>query len=292
MWLTVAASLFVSPALAEVSPMIFRVEASNASGSGAIEFTADELIYDPDNGTWHWTTGEHEIVDDFGVPIAMLYFASLEIREAPRIGGNFYLQAGTSLTTFEITLPQNSFPRLPADLTRGRAGLAVNITDLDGNGVTMRAVGPTGTGILRADYDGRAPDGTMFAQCLHEISVSSGTASGYQNVPAAGFLDIPDPVSDISTRLRFTLTANDYGEGLHFFEVQPSHVDQGDLNCDGNLGGFDVTPFVLVMTGTPPYYPEYYAFYPGCDHQLADLNGDGSINNFDVGPFVDVLTGR
>lgn len=283
---------FASLAPAEISEVIFRIEATSTAGTGALEFTADELIYDPDDGTWLWSTGPHEIVDDFGMPIATLYFASLRIGDAQRIDGTFSLQAGPSLTTFEVMLPHKAFPSVPADLTRGRAGLAVNISDIDGNGVTMRALGPVGTGILRADYNGRVPDGTMFAQCLYEVSVSSGTASGYQNVPACGYVDIPDAVYDISSRLAFTLTPNDYGEGSHYFEVQPAQGDPGDMNCDGNLGSFDVMPFVLVLTGTPPDYPEYYTFYPGCDHQLADLNGDQVFNNFDIAPFVTALTER
>ena len=64
----------------------------------------------------------------------------------------------------------------------------------------------------------------------------------------------------------------------------------GDLNCDGVLNNFDIDPFVLVLTGTPPLYPEYYAVYPDCDHMLADCNEDGTVNNFDIDAFVYLLT--
>jgi len=64
----------------------------------------------------------------------------------------------------------------------------------------------------------------------------------------------------------------------------------GDLNCDGQVNAFDIDPFVLVLTPTPPNYPEYYAVYPGCDALLADVNGDGLLNAFDIDPFVDLLT--
>ncbi|MBU0640075.1 MAG: VCBS repeat-containing protein [Planctomycetes bacterium] len=62
----------------------------------------------------------------------------------------------------------------------------------------------------------------------------------------------------------------------------------GDLNCDGRLDGFDIDPFVLVMSTEEPF-DEYYALYPDCDHALADINGDGRIDGFDIGLFVDLL---
>jgi len=65
----------------------------------------------------------------------------------------------------------------------------------------------------------------------------------------------------------------------------------GDLNCDGVVNAFDIDPFVLALTSTPPNYPEYYAVYPGCDALLADANGDGVLNAFDIDPFVTLLTG-
>ena len=75
----------------------------------------------------------------------------------------------------------------------------------------------------------------------------------------------------------------------HFYlQVMPA---PGDLTCDGAVNNFDITPFVLVLTGTAPDYPEYYAMYPDCDHMLADCNQDGAVNNFDITPFVDLLVG-
>ena len=68
-------------------------------------------------------------------------------------------------------------------------------------------------------------------------------------------------------------------------------LEVGDMNCDGAVNALDIDAFVLVLTGTPPNYPEYYAEYEDCDHMLADSNTDGSINSLDVDPFVTLLTG-
>ncbi|MCG3127752.1 MAG: hypothetical protein CHACPFDD_02624 [Phycisphaerae bacterium] len=56
---------------------------------------------------------------------------------------------------------------------------------------------------------------------------------------------------------------------------------RGDANCDGSINGFDVDPFVDVLTGgSSP-----------CSPVAVDVNGDGSANGFDVDGFVDILTG-
>jgi hypothetical protein len=65
----------------------------------------------------------------------------------------------------------------------------------------------------------------------------------------------------------------------------------GDLNCDGRVNNFDITPFVLALTATPPGYPQYYALYPDCDRNLGDINSDGRVDNFDITPFVHLLVG-
>jgi hypothetical protein len=63
----------------------------------------------------------------------------------------------------------------------------------------------------------------------------------------------------------------------------------GDLNCDGRTNNFDITPFVLALTSSPPEYAEYYAEFPDCHLFNADVNGDGQVNNFDISPFVQLL---
>ena len=70
-----------------------------------------------------------------------------------------------------------------------------------------------------------------------------------------------------------------------------AHGVRGDLNCDGSLDNFDIDAFVLVLTGTPPDYTEYYAQYPTCSHMLADADCDGQVTNFDIDAFVQCITG-
>jgi hypothetical protein len=72
-------------------------------------------------------------------------------------------------------------------------------------------------------------------------------------------------------------------DGLHVF-----HFPTGDMNCDGAVNGFDIDPFVLVVSGD---LDTYYDQYPRCDHMLGDCNGDGAVNGFDIDPFVILLGG-
>ena len=116
-------SLAVRPAaradLSDISDVIFRIEASNATGSGALEFTKDQLIYNSVTDTYHWNTGAQYIFDAFSNPIGMLQNANLAllVNDSKRHLGRFAVQAGASETTFTITLAQLTFATLPADLT-------------------------------------------------------------------------------------------------------------------------------------------------------------------------------
>jgi len=72
--------------------------------------------------------------------------------------------------------------------------------------------------------------------------------------------------------------------------VPPRPAPKGDLNCDWVVNNFDIDPFVLCLTCTPPKCLEYYQRYPCCDCAMADANNDGVVNNFDIDPFVKLLT--
>ncbi|MCG3126375.1 MAG: hypothetical protein CHACPFDD_01210 [Phycisphaerae bacterium] len=56
---------------------------------------------------------------------------------------------------------------------------------------------------------------------------------------------------------------------------------RADVNCDGSVNGFDIDPFVGLLTGSgSPCFP--------C---AGDMNDDGSVNGFDIDGFVAALTG-
>jgi hypothetical protein len=75
-------------------------------------------------------------------------------------------------------------------------------------------------------------------------------------------------------------------DGLCFYP-QPGYA-VGDLNCDGIVNNFDISPFILALTNEAGYVDAY----PDCDRDLADVNDDGIVNNFDIAPFIDLLLGK
>ncbi|MGD8452607.1 MAG: C25 family cysteine peptidase [Phycisphaerae bacterium] len=68
--------------------------------------------------------------------------------------------------------------------------------------------------------------------------------------------------------------------------LEPEPRPVGDMNCDGTVDNFDISPFVLALTNPTGYA----AAYPDCDILNGDINGDGELNNFDISPFVNLLT--
>jgi hypothetical protein len=77
-----------------------------------------------------------------------------------------------------------------------------------------------------------------------------------------------------------------WGESDTVFSVAQISFPVGDLNCDGAVNNFDISPFVLALND-PALYA---ATYPTCNRALADVNGDGRVDNFDITPFVALLT--
>jgi len=75
--------------------------------------------------------------------------------------------------------------------------------------------------------------------------------------------------------------------GTYDFVVTVEH-GPGDLNCDCNIDGWDIQPFVLALTDPAGYAQQY----PNCDRMLADCNGDGGVDGFDIQAFVDLLVGK
>jgi hypothetical protein len=62
---------------------------------------------------------------------------------------------------------------------------------------------------------------------------------------------------------------------------------RGDTNNDGIVNGFDIDPFVLVLTDLPAYQ----AAFPGVNGVArADINQDTIANGFDIDPFVVCVT--
>jgi hypothetical protein len=154
------------------------------------------------------------------------------------------------------------------------------IRDLDGDGKKDLLVGNTEGQLLF--YRNTGSDGAP-------------SFSGYIEIQAAGV-----PINLPGTPRSRPFVCDWTGDGLldvligsgdGKVRLYQGLYEPGDLNCDGSVNNFDITPFVLALTATPPDYPEYYAAYADCFRDLGDINGDGHLDNFDITPFVALLAG-
>ncbi|MFH1746162.1 MAG: hypothetical protein ABIG44_03865 [Planctomycetota bacterium] len=59
----------------------------------------------------------------------------------------------------------------------------------------------------------------------------------------------------------------------------------GDLNCDGLVNSYDITPFLCVVSPNC----DYAEHYPYCDAMLGDCNGDGIVNAYDIDCFINLI---
>lgn len=62
-------------------------------------------------------------------------------------------------------------------------------------------------------------------------------------------------------------------------------LSSGDLNCDGTIDKFDITPFIMVLYKLEKYQEKY----DGCDWRTGDMNGDGIVDTTDISGFVTTL---
>ena len=100
----------------------------------------------------------------------------------------------------------------------------------------------------------------------------------------------------------YTYEANQLNQYLRAVTDDPNvaqgyrHDDDGnlieafvaaDMNCDGAIDSFDVSPFILAMTDPD----EYAQQHPDCNILNGDLNGDGEVDSFDLDLFTALLLG-
>jgi hypothetical protein len=134
-------------------------------------------------------------------------------------------------------------------------------------------LGWSGTGNIDAD-----PDFVSAAELDYHLLASSPCidTGDPDYLPAPGEKDIDGQTRKWPPPGRVDMGADEWGS----FGV-------GDLNCDGDVNGYDIDPFVLALTAPD----EYRVMYPACDPALADVNGDGATNGYDIDPFVLALVG-
>ena len=211
-------------ALAELSPVVFSIEASSSLGSGSWQFTFDQLNQTGDGLAFYsWNLPERVIIRDrdTGVEIASLSAASVFYQFDPTVVVQFTVTSGAVDTDFTITSALNSFAAI--NNAFGRASAGVTVTDVDGDGASLTGLG-VGGAAYEAHYNGMVPGGSSFADLLFNPVVAeiAGTASDSASFPGLGaFQPIAGSVTDMSARFSFRLSANDIASGTSNYEIIP-----------------------------------------------------------------------
>lgn len=219
-----AIGLAPSGARADLSPIVFHIEAQSTQGSGYFEVTWEQLQpTPPGSNTYDWDLFNEITITDTvtDAPIATLNMAGVFYQFDPSVVVQFAVSAGVADTEFTITSALNSFPTIDPALGRATAGLTV--TDVDGDGATLTGLGPGGAAYL-SRYNGVVPGGVTFADLLTDPLVAGvgGTAVAAESFPGGGLFDaIGDPVSSMSAGFSFRLTANDTASGTSSFTIIP-----------------------------------------------------------------------
>jgi hypothetical protein len=219
-------------AAADISPVIFHIEATNAAGTGSWFATVEQGQFGP-GGTYSWTLPSTvELRNQAGGLVASLTQGNLFLIEDPVVSIGFAVQAGAADTVFTITSALLSFPGInPAE---GRVSGAVSATDTNGNGVNM--LGMIGGSMLTSRYNGIAPAGSLFANILGTPLTSAtpfDSVAANDASPAVGFSPIPGTVTDISVQYSFSLSAGDIASGTGVFVVLPGPGAAGILGLAG-----------------------------------------------------------
>jgi MYXO-CTERM domain-containing protein len=216
-----------------VSPFAFRIEASNADGSGFVEIPLSDLVYNAGQQRYTWTPVLPVEVwgDDPINPVGVLNSATLTYQFGvfKRIGFAFNVQAGETDTVFSFETGTMGFDTISHVLSAARATAAIGVSDSNANGTARIEEYPfgTGDGIFETFYN--VEPGTRFTGLISWADVGSGGGSASQNYPLVGFESLGVPVYNMTTSYAFTLSAQDQGSGTTAFIITPEPTALGLL---------------------------------------------------------------
>lgn len=215
---SIAALVLGATASADISPIVFTITAESSLGRAEYTAAFDPTYWEEETQQYNWSLSSPvSLMSDTGALIAQLGTARVYCREDPQVDLNFSVFAGSVNTVFTITSPTLSFGTIAESVGRTSAGFT--ISDLDGDGVSMD--GWNGNSIYTSRYNGAVPGGTTFHDSFlgsFGTPIPGDTATGDDTFP---FTPIAGAVSDMSSRFRFTLTANDIASGTSVYEILP-----------------------------------------------------------------------
>jgi hypothetical protein len=217
----IALAAFTSPAAADLSNIVFSLEAAAGSAHGAWTVNEDQGQWTEDMNGYQWTLGDPIQIRDpqSGAVLATLGGAGVSYLFDPQVNLSFSVIAGAVDTNFTFRSAMLSFPTIQYPM--GRASAVFTVTDADDEGGAL-LTGLGGMAYLGA-YNGFVPGGTQFTQLIQQVMAPPGeSAFASEAFPGGGsFATLGAPVSDMSSQISFTLSANDLASGTSNFEIIP-----------------------------------------------------------------------
>jgi hypothetical protein len=218
-WAVLSLAASANVAAAQYPETAFTLRVKNEGGEGALKVTARDCTWDPMLQKLEWIlpqplTVANPLTND---AIATLTSARVQLYVGllPRIQLDFGVEAGGATTSFVLEPGLIQSPPPEVGVPEARATVSLSVTDKNNNGAGLRAIGPPGTGIFQARFNGAAPNGYLFATMLYQILCGAGgSAKVSQYTPPVGYARLAFPIIyDMSTYVAFTLTAGDVAQG-------------------------------------------------------------------------------
>lgn len=146
--------------------------------------------------------------------------------------------------------------------------VATDLGDLDGDGDLDWVLSSFTDGEWRVHLNNGAGVMTYNQSFFANENSSCATLIDFDN---DGDLDIvlTDEIADVVT-----------------LQKQKGPISSGDVNCDGQIDGKDVSAFVVAMLSPGNYATKY----PHCLVSNADIDLNSAVNTSDIAPFVTLLT--
>jgi MYXO-CTERM domain-containing protein len=211
-------------ASADVTDTVLTITACTGRAEGSIAFTQSDGYWDGDDFFLRIDEprqivcpggeGEPDVVLGTFGPAEIAFYAD------PQVNLGFSAQAGDDPTAFTITSALLSFPTMLDG--RARADAAFTLQDFFGFGAQLTGNGPGG-GAYLTQYNGYVPGGTTFGEGISSLQVVPPdilSVAEYHSSPSGEFYPIGS-VSDMSSRIAFTLSPYALASGSANFEIIP-----------------------------------------------------------------------
>jgi hypothetical protein len=164
-----------------------------------------------------------------------------------------------------------------------------NLIQIGGGQNTFGAALPSGTGVGESATviagAGQGAEPQVVLSGSFAAPATAGTYTFHLENGLANVLNQIDPPPVPPQYWTVTAATIDVASASITITVGPGYT-RGDVNCDGQINGYDIDPFVLALTDPSGYEVQFQ----NCDIASADVNCDGQVNGYDIDPFVLCLT--